>query len=281
MVIIYDNEKIKQFVSSLSDAINTRITFYDANSYIIFQANSIRRDFCQKIFEDEKELLLCREQYTNSSIIRRNYENGEVIPQTFKDTCRWGFTDCFYHIADKGTLLGFIQYGSMRTCPNMDELEYKSEYSPTQLEELKEMFDNCEFFSQKKSVGIDEMIKLLSDYIIEKEYIRVKFDETIEKAENYIEEHLGEKLSVDKICSEISVSRSTLYSKFSSELKTTVNEYIIQQRILRAKTLLVKTKKTISEICSEIGFENSYFSKVFKKETGLSPLEYRNHNVIG
>lgn len=281
MLIIYDNEKIKQLVSSLSDAIGTRITFYDSDSNIIVQANNLRRRFCLKLFENEKELKMCRENYVRSSNIRLEYEKGDIIPMVFDDTCRWGFVDCFYHIVNNGVLLGFVQYGSMRTCSQMDELEYKSELTSAELDELKDFFDESEYYSPKKVLGIHELIKLFADYIVKKEYVRIKFDKTIEKAEKYIEEHLDKKLSVDIICNAISVSRSTLYSKFASELKTTINEYVIQRRIIRAKTLLLDTQKSIANVCDEIGFENSYFSKVFKRETGVSPLEYRRRNVIG
>ena len=281
MIIIYDNEKIKYLISSLSDVIGSRITFFDSDINIIAEANRSRRRFCQKIFENETELNLCREQYGMANRERKEYEKGHIIPKIFKHTCRWGYTDCFYHIVSDDVFLGIIQYGTMRTCPNMNELEYKSEYTISELNELKLMFDESEFYSVEKSVGIDELVKVLSDYIVKKEYIRVRFDKTIEKAKDYIEAHLGEKLSVNKICNAISVSRSTLYSKFASELKTTVNEYITQRKLLRAKNLLVNTENSIGVICDELGFESSYFSKFFKKETGTSPMEYRKRNVIG
>ena len=72
------------------------------------------------------------------------------------------------------------------------------------------------------------------------------------------------------------VSKNYLYSSFSSYYNCTVNEYIIQRKISVAKTMLIETKNTAFDIAKALGFDNySYFCKLFKKHTGLSPLKYR------
>ena len=54
-------------------------------------------------------------------------------------------------------------------------------------------------------------------------------------------------------------------------------EYIQYCRVCAAKKLLRETQDSVSEICIKTGYDHpAYFSKIFKKRTGLSPLEYRN-----
>lgn len=56
----------------------------------------------------------------------------------------------------------------------------------------------------------------------------------------------------------------------------TVNDFITLQRINRAKYLLIQTNKNLSEICQEIGLnDTSYFCKLFKRKAGYSPVQYR------
>lgn len=58
----------------------------------------------------------------------------------------------------------------------------------------------------------------------------------------------------------------------------TLNEYATELRMEEAKSLLANTRKSISWIASQLCYQNfSYFSRVFKKETGMSPGEYREH----
>ncbi len=57
--------------------------------------------------------------------------------------------------------------------------------------------------------------------------------------------------------------------------------YIVRRRIGEAQLLLVFTKKSITEIASEVGFDNlSHFNVQFKKYVGLSPLAYRKRNIL-
>ena len=59
----------------------------------------------------------------------------------------------------------------------------------------------------------------------------------------------------------------------------TVNEYLTEYRIYIAKQLLEDTEKSILEIALECGFnEASYFIRIFKRQTGISPLKYRGQN---
>jgi two-component system response regulator YesN len=60
-------------------------------------------------------------------------------------------------------------------------------------------------------------------------------------------------------------------------MNMTVTEYIEQQRLVLARQHLAMTTKPIKEIAAEIGYmDQNYFSRVFKKHTGMSPSAYRN-----
>ena len=68
---------------------------------------------------------------------------------------------------------------------------------------------------------------------------------------------------------------------FKSVMKMSPMQYIISLRIAIAKGYLENTAKNISEISNEIGYENAlYFSRLFRKHTGMTPTEYRKRNKI-
>ena len=63
---------------------------------------------------------------------------------------------------------------------------------------------------------------------------------------------------------------------FKQYTKTTPMQYLVERRITNAQVLLETTSYSIAEIGSIVGYENSmYFSRIFKKQKGVSPSEYR------
>ena len=74
-----------------------------------------------------------------------------------------------------------------------------------------------------------------------------------------------------------SVSESYLSSLFKKETGTTITDYINSTRIRQALILLNTSSLPIGEVASRCGFlDSNYFSRIFKKQLGLSPREYRD-----
>jgi len=84
-----------------------------------------------------------------------------------------------------------------------------------------------------------------------------------------------QRLSVDGIASELHLSRVQLYRKVKQLLDCSVNEYIVERRLKKAKSLMAEGL-TINEIFSSVGFSSaSYFASAFKKKYGHSPSAYK------
>lgn len=91
-----------------------------------------------------------------------------------------------------------------------------------------------------------------------------------------IEENLSENLTTTEISNRVHMSRSYFCLCFKDVVGKTVNEYIQNARISKATHYLTYTNNTISVISEKIGYADAkYFSKTFKKITGLLPSEYR------
>lgn len=108
------------------------------------------------------------------------------------------------------------------------------------------------------------------------DFNKIKHQDVIFKATAYIKEHLSERISLDQTAAQVFLSKSYFCRILKSELGCTFTEYVNRLRIERSKTLLTSSRMTISEISSAVGFEDqSYFTRIFKKQTGLSPGKYR------
>lgn len=97
---------------------------------------------------------------------------------------------------------------------------------------------------------------------------------------NYIHENYSQHLTTASLAEEHHFSESHLCRLFKATSGTTVTEYINRFRIDKATVLLKNTDESVSQIAKNVGFDNlNYFDRVFKKEVGCSPIEYRSRNA--
>ena len=101
-------------------------------------------------------------------------------------------------------------------------------------------------------------------------------DELIKKAQAYIESNAEEKISMEQLSSRFAVGRRNFDRRFIRATGNTPVEYTQRVKIEIAKKAFETTRKTINEVMYEVGYSDiKAFREVFRKITGLSPLEYR------
>ena len=102
-------------------------------------------------------------------------------------------------------------------------------------------------------------------------------DECVRKAQEFIETNFQDKITVDQLSDMFAVGRRSLERRFKKATCNTVSEYIQRVKIEAAKKRFETSRKNINEIMDDVGYSDTKaFRTVFKKTTGLSPLEYRN-----
>ena len=101
-------------------------------------------------------------------------------------------------------------------------------------------------------------------------------DEEVKLAQEYIEMHYSDKLLVDDLCMRFAVGRRTFERRFKKSTANTILEYIQRVRTEAAKKILETGHDTVNQIMYEVGYNDpKAFRQVFKKITGLTPLEYK------
>ncbi|MEO6166126.1 MAG: helix-turn-helix domain-containing protein [Chitinophagales bacterium] len=101
-------------------------------------------------------------------------------------------------------------------------------------------------------------------------------DETVKKAQLYIESNLNEKISVEHLSSKFSVGRRNFDRRFIKATGNTPVEYSQRVKIESAKKALETSRKTINEVMYEVGYSDvKAFREVFRKITGMSPIAYK------
>lgn len=102
-------------------------------------------------------------------------------------------------------------------------------------------------------------------------------DKEILQTQLFIEENFTEKITIDMLAEKASVSRRSFERRFKEATNNTPIEYIQRVRIEAAKRSFEASRKNVTEVMFDVGYtDTKAFRDVFKKITGLTPLEYRN-----
>ena len=108
----------------------------------------------------------------------------------------------------------------------------------------------------------------LSDVEIS-EYVKASFSDD-----------LANPLSLDELAAVLHISKTKLCESFARSEKMTIGSFLMRTRVAAAKGLLADSSETIGSIASELGFSyQGNFSAMFKRETGMSPNEWRKFNL--
>jgi AraC family transcriptional regulator len=94
---------------------------------------------------------------------------------------------------------------------------------------------------------------------------------------DYLNSELDSRIALDELAATVGMTTRSFLAAFSEAFSTTPHQYLIDQRIQRAKTLLTGTKTSITDIGFQVGFANpSHFATTFKQRVGITPTGYRN-----
>lgn len=159
-------------------------------------------------------------------------------------------------------LLQWISY-TMLTCFAVDLSETSAIYIHKL--EISETLDACVTAVKAFCCKLEDALSLED-----------AFSYNISKAVRYIQSNYNSNLTLSEVAKLVNMSPGYFSSAFKKEIKHSFIEYLNMTRVERAKKLLCGTEFKSYEIADKVGFsDNTYFCKVFKKVSGISPIEYR------
>ena len=149
---------------------------------------------------------------------------------------------------------------------------------------------NVPIYNMKKNThqpyGSEQMLKILLEYFlisITREYslnyippVATPSTFTITEILNYLNDKFKEKITINELSFIFGTNRTTLCKEFKQATGTTITEYLAVKKLELAKKHIANTTETFTEISNQLNFESiHYFTRFFKKRTGMSPKEYR------
>ena len=144
------------------------------------------------------------------------------------------------------------------------------------------------FRAQSSLLNVDEVLPLCRDMLRRAILYRdsqesARYGGVIRKARAFIAEHYADSnVTLHDVASHVALSNNHFCTVFSQEMGVTFTEYLTATRIARAKELLTTTSMRTSDVAYAVGYNDPhYFSYLFKKNTGMSPRDYRKDGKSG
>ncbi len=134
----------------------------------------------------------------------------------------------------------------------------------------------------RKTPDLEQLIVMVKGEVealcglLQKKQGNGQYSAPVKEVMRYVEEHLGERISLEQVADAVFLSRPYLSTLFKKETGKKFSSYLQEVRLEKSCIMLRNSRLSIGEIAEQAGFfDSAHFSKVFKEHYGCSPLEYR------
>lgn len=150
---------------------------------------------------------------------------------------------------------------------------------------IAQMYEEGNVKNDKLQIYVTELLATISELLENEKYsvcraLKNKNTIMISQITNYINNNYAEKITLDFLSDKFFIDKFHLCHIFRKEIGITLVEFLNQKRIVEAGILLRTTDKSVYDIAIEVGFHNqNYFGALFRKHTGMSPMQYRKKDI--
>ena len=196
--------------------------------------------------------------------------------QPVSHICHAGLLDIAIPIMHNQSILGYIMLGQLKIDDNFQNIKQKLTSDGLDIDKLEVLYSTLPIKNEEFIKSIINLATILAKHLLLENIVKPKNLSTLDTLVEYINQNIQAPLSVEEIAQENFVSVSLIYKLFYKNFNTSVKDYINKRRCELALSLLMFSDKSLNDVAFEVGFSSlSYFSKVFKKLYGVSPLKYR------
>ncbi len=274
MLLKYNTEKLKGIMTDFHNITGINMSLLDADQNLLIGFSHDENSFCG---------LIHRTPEGNSRCLQSDCELFEMCAKahsTVTHKCHAGLTDMLVPIYKSNTLLGYIIFGQAG-----DEKQVKEAFDTVyenvrdlgvDKEKLRQAYEKLVLFDRSQLDSAAAIVTVLTKYMLFEHMIDTEYNDIARKISDYIEQNLSQELTVIELCKKFHVSKNKLYSIFNANFECGVKEYIDKRRLANAEELLKTTQMSVYEVSLCCGVDNyQNFCRFFKRQTGVSPLQYR------
>ena len=269
------NEELSALVRNFGILSNTTISIYDANRNLLAGWPDPYASFCSIIRKNPEIDALC----TNCDLMGLSKCYAAKKPYLYH--CHMGLVEIASPIMFGDTLMGYILIGQFTDKPDKEHIgkaitKAADMYDFSAKEPLKEL-ENIVYLDKEYTTALTQLIEMCANYIWLNNILKLNNSNLAQEIRLYIASHLTDNLSIDSICAQYGISSTGLYQLFQKAFGCGAAKIIREERIKKARKLLLESKMSISDVAAQVGiWDTNYFTRIFKAETGTTPKNFRN-----
>lgn len=269
----YDIGKVEDVLEDFRRATGVTITLFSAELRPVTAKGTNSSRYCRLVSTTAQGAQACHA--SNMALLQRCCQTRQMQ----RHICAAGLVDMAVPLLEKNEVLGYLMLGQLRID---DALPVAAQSLPVDLRQLREHYLSLPLFNEDAVTSVLHLAAMLTRYILLERMVRPRLSRGAERVATFIDAHLTEKLTTEEIAKAALLSPSGLYKCVRQSFGCTVNELVTTRRIERALPLLENTALSVEQIAERVGFADaSGFSRRFKKEMGLPPLQYRKRTAPG
>lgn len=202
---------------------------------------------------------------------------------SFCGTCYAGVRELIYPLTDGEEILGFLSVSGYRCEYPEPYLQKVSSQYGIPADQLRRAYNALQP-SMPDRAEADTLLRPLCQ-MLELALLKTKLPQPQElplarQVMRYLKQTHNQPIHSEDICRQLGCSRSRMSTEFNQAYGKSLREVLNELRVADAKNLLLHADLTVTEIAYSVGFTDSnYFSSLFKKQTGVTPMEYRKHKA--
>ena len=256
-----------------------KTVLYDADRRFLYSYPSSMCEFCKEI---RKCPILTEKCFECDN---HGFDACDKTMKPYVYKCHMGLSEIITPIVENRVIIGYMMMGQTLMEGDGDKVRELID-----LAEKKYGVDKNALLSELDKIKLssrdflDSAIGVLSMCIcyLYTNNIIVKRDGGLgAKLRKYIDLHIDGDLALETLCKMLYISKSKLYSVSKAEFGMGISDYIQEQRMKKAKKLLRETDNMISAIAASVGYADAnYFTRAFKRETGMTPKKYRAQKTV-
>ena len=266
-----NNKKLINLIKDFYNLTGIKTCIYDADENEICFYPQKYSAFCSTLRKNEEMENRCIQ------CDKKAFEKCRSSYEQYTYKCHAGLIECVSPIIFDEEIIGYIVIGQIK-----NENSKFADICETLIknsENLKKEYESLPVISTEKLNSAINILDACAGYEYLKTLVKNGNERTYSKITKYVRKNLTTDLSVSSLCSVLRLSHSEIYSIFRDFFNSTPAEYVKKSRLNYACKILSTTNLPINVIAMQCGIPDyNYFSKIFKKEFGLSPREYRKIN---
>lgn len=260
-------EELQELLADFYDLVGIKICVYDTEAREIGYYPDRYTPFCALLRKDKEMDRRCKE--CDRRAVERCGRTGKACIYA----CHAGLTECIAPILVGGKISGFVAIGQIR------EEGQTFRAATAKSGELKKLYGKLSVFPRKKIASALHILQACASYEQFKKFLYEETNSFAVRFEQYVAEHLSEKLTVERLTGEFRLSRAELYGNVERAFSLPPAEYIKEQRLQFAYRLAKESDISVSEIADRCGIgDYNYFSKLFKRRFGCAVRAVRKGN---